>query len=173
MLSFIRFLPKSARIPSALLCGMICLLIVAAPLLSAKCPAFAAGIYLLFAPVCHQGSARSFFIAGHVLAVCQRCTGIYLGLFIGTLIPMDTSSLIGSARRRRILVIGSTLPLLTDVALSYLGVWTNNAASRFVTGFLFGSMLALLLVTGISELLEPALWRARSFDASPAKGGPS
>ena len=36
-----------------------------------------------FSPVCHQMSARSPFLGGVQIAVCDRCIGIYLGLVLG------------------------------------------------------------------------------------------
>ena len=37
-------------------------------------------IYSIF---CHQQTARSLLISSHVLPICARCTGIYLGFFLG------------------------------------------------------------------------------------------
>jgi uncharacterized membrane protein len=42
--------------------------------------------YLLFSFICHQKAERSYFIWGYQMPVCVRCTGIYLGVFLGTLI---------------------------------------------------------------------------------------
>src|SRR6185503_13283173 len=42
-------------------------------------------IYRAFAALCHQRPDRSYFIDGHKLAVCSRCTGIYAG-FVFTLL---------------------------------------------------------------------------------------
>jgi len=55
-------------------------LIVVAPLAAAgghNGVAFA--IYRAFGTLCHQIPERSYFIDGHKLAVCSRCTGIYAG----------------------------------------------------------------------------------------------
>jgi len=37
----------------------------------------------VFASVCHQQPSRSFWMNGAPLAVCERCFGIYAGLFLG------------------------------------------------------------------------------------------
>jgi uncharacterized membrane protein len=105
------------------------------------------------------------------LAVCQRCTGIYLGLFLFSLVPYDSGHFLASATRRRLLVFCSTLPMLLDVTLPYLGLWTNIAVSRFVTGFMFGSMLSILLVSGIEELIDTTAWRPQRLFAPHIKGG--
>ena len=48
----------------------------------------AAGIYFLLDPACHQQPDRSFFINGLPMALCVRCTFIYLGMLIGLLLLM-------------------------------------------------------------------------------------
>lgn len=171
MFSFTHLQPKWTRILLLLLCGGLCTLIFAAPLLVSSRPTIAALIYLFFAPICHQSPERSFFIAGHALAVCQRCTGIYFGLFFFSLVPYGSRRFLASATQRRLLVFCSTLPMLLDVALPYFGLWTNNAVSRFVTGFLFGSMLSILLVSGIEELIDTTSWRPQRLFAPHIKGG--
>lgn len=39
-------------------------------------------IYAIFAPICHQLDDRSFHLAGHKFACCERCFAIYSGLFV-------------------------------------------------------------------------------------------
>src|SRR5262249_46137120 len=57
--------------------------ILAAPLLrSANHPELATAIYRTFSFVCHQIPERSFKLAGYQLAVCSRCTGIYMGFAV-------------------------------------------------------------------------------------------
>ncbi|HEV2761866.1 MAG TPA: DUF2085 domain-containing protein, partial [Pyrinomonadaceae bacterium] len=51
-----------------------------APLAAAAGHEAAAGVvYRALHFVCHQLPERSFHVAGHPLAVCARCTGIYFG----------------------------------------------------------------------------------------------
>lgn len=42
-------------------------------------------VYLFFKPICHQIDSRSFHIYGVKLAVCSRCSLIYLGVLFGAL----------------------------------------------------------------------------------------
>lgn len=162
-----------ARALLMFLWGGLCCLIFAAPLLAShsKYPALAAVLYLFFAPVCHQNPERSFFILGHTLAVCHRCTGIYLGLFLSSIVPFDRRGLLASPRLRRIWVLAASAPLLLDVVLPYFGVWTNCSASRFTTGLIFGATLSSLLLPGVEELLDGASSRPSNFQASQIKGG--
>jgi uncharacterized membrane protein len=164
---------KHARMLLILGWGGLCGLIVAPPLLGGAHPALAAAIYLFFAPVCHQQPDRCFHIAGYALAVCHRCSGIYLGLFLGSLLPLTGSRWLAPGTRRRILVLAGCAPLLLDFALSYLGIRANSPLSRFATGFIFASVLAALLRSGVEELLEGRSWKATRFQASAIKGGTS
>jgi len=67
-----------------ILLGSLVLLILM-PVISARLgmPVLAGLSYLVFTPFCHQLPDRSFHLLGVPLAVCARCTGIYLGIFIG------------------------------------------------------------------------------------------
>ncbi len=40
-------------------------------------------VYAVGGVVCHQMPERSFFIDGHQLPVCARCTGLYLSAALG------------------------------------------------------------------------------------------
>src|SRR5919108_3827467 len=41
------------------------------------------GAYQFFSRICHQADERSFHVFGAKLAVCARCTGVYVGFLIG------------------------------------------------------------------------------------------
>src|SRR5262245_59186301 len=62
-------------------------LIFAAPLLAAKGRVFSAmAIYRSLSGICHQLPARSFHLHGFPLAVCSRCTGVYVGFALGLMV---------------------------------------------------------------------------------------
>lgn len=148
----------SARALVAGVWGILCGLIVAPPfLVSAGSDAAAAVIYIFFSPVCHQEPERSFALMGLALPVCHRCSGIYLGLLAGSLIPNPWIHRSTAARRRWILA--TAVPLVLDALLPYSGLWNNTDISRFATGLLFGIPVAALLVRGIEELHKEAPWR--------------
>jgi uncharacterized membrane protein len=154
--------------------GLVSISILAAPLARARGLSTAAGIvYLAFAPVCHQLSERSFTLWEYPWAVCQRCSGIYLGLFAGVLFYRRALEKLALPSARRFVVVGMTLPLMLDVMLPLTGVWTNGPPSRFATGFLFGAMLSLLLVPGFSEFLREAPWKQAHVNAPHTQGGSS
>src|SRR5687768_13826686 len=59
-------------------------LIVIAPLLAGS--SLSSPLYTFFSYICHQISERSLHIAGHQMAVCSRCFGVYFGLLFGGLV---------------------------------------------------------------------------------------
>jgi uncharacterized membrane protein len=138
--------------------GVLCALILAPPVLaSSGCPAAAALFYFFFSPVCHQMPERSFALLGLPLAVCHRCCGIYLGLFLGSLLKNPWMHRSPAARRGW--VLAAMVPLVLDALLPYSGLWVNTSISRFATGLLFGILIASLLVRGIEEFLNEAPWQ--------------
>jgi len=109
-------------------------------------------IYGAFSKLCHQIPERSFFIAGHQLAICARCTGLYVGFTAVTL----CYPLVRSVRRidtppRKWLFIAA-LPLVIDFSLGYFGLWENTHLSRFLTGALLGSVSVLYVLPGLVQL---------------------
>lgn len=145
--------------------GLLCALACATPALWRLSPIAAALDHLLFSPICHQIPERSFAVAGLAFAVCHRCTGIYIGLFAGSLLP---GFLIDRfARSRRPYLIAASLPLLFDALAPFLGLWTNTSASRSLTGLLFGMAVAALTVHGVTEFLTEAAERRRGGFTRP------
>jgi uncharacterized membrane protein len=145
-------IPISARPLLTVIWGAVCALILAAPILAAHfCYASTAACYLFFAPICHQIPSRSFSLYGYPFAVCHRCSGIYLGLFIGSFFLYQ--QIHRHPKARRIWIIAASLPLISDALLQYAGLWSGNAYSRFSTGLLFGVMLSSILSRGIAEVL--------------------
>jgi uncharacterized membrane protein len=166
----IRSNPVSARVMLAGAWGSACALILAAPVLvSLSCSRAASAVYLAFSCLCHQIPQRSFMISGHALAVCHRCCGIYLGLFLGSLIK--NPFIHRAPQVRRFCVLAASVPLLLDTLLPYAGLWTNTCCSRFFTGFVFGNLISPLLVRGLAEFLNEAGWRRAAIGDSHLKGG--
>ena len=149
--------------------GLICLGMIAPPLLASHaCQTTASVLYFLFSRICHQIPARSFHLLGYSLAVCHRCLGIYVGLFLGCF--ADFPMMHRSTRHRRIWVLGAIVPLALDALAPIAGLWTNNAASRFSTGMLFGTLISSLVVRGFAEFVREAPWRRHVVPAPQLKG---
>ena len=155
-------IPLVPRLLLASLSGGICILILAAPLLADRGFGGAAvWVNAMFSSVCHQDGARSFAIFGYSWAVCHRCSGIYFGLFAISLLPFEFRYFLEMPHRRRAWVAVGTAPLLLDFVFSLAGIWSNTAASRFVTGLIFGAMLSSLIAPALAELMREAPWNRR------------
>lgn len=142
-----------ARTVLAVLWGTLCSLILAAPVLaSLACFREASFLYFLFSPICHQITERSFSVGTFSLAVCHRCTGIYLGLFLGPFMQYRIIGLL--VESRRLCVACACLPMFVDIFLSLSGIWPGTYLSRFSTGLLFGILVSPLLILGLAELIE-------------------
>jgi uncharacterized membrane protein len=143
-----------ARVLLLALWGGACAAIVAAPVMAAfSYSRIASLIYEIFSPVCHQMPDRSYVFFGEPLAVCHRCFGVYSGLLLGSLIPKGVLQKLASAEWRRRWVLACCAPILFDGVFSLLGVWEGVPVFRSSTGFLFGAMLATLLIPGISQFI--------------------
>ena len=153
---------------SAAVVTLVVLLIVVAPLAAAGGHTqIARGLYGAFSAFCHQLPERSYFIDGHKLAVCSRCTGLYAGFAITLLLYPLLRSLRSTAIPARKWLILATLPLLIDFSLTFFGWWENTHASRLITGFLLGSAAVFYVMPGVLDLSFRAL-RTRSQGAPEA-----
>ncbi|SHK05090.1 DUF2085 domain-containing protein [Rhodothermus profundi] len=123
--------------------GLLLLLVSLPPFVS---PSARALLMAAFAPLCHQLPDRSFWIDGVQLAVCQRCYGIYTGLFLGALLlPMFGARAAWMYRQARWLLVVALFPPALDWGLQILQLWNNTPLSRTLTGLWFGLVVGLLL----------------------------
>ena len=128
-------------------------LIVVAPVAAANENAeLAHGIYGAFAILCHQLPERSYFIDGHKLAVCSRCTGLYAGFALTLLLYPLIGSLKNTVTPPRSWLLLATVPLAVDFSVNFFGFWQNTHTSRFVTGAVLGSAVVFYVMPGIVEL---------------------
>jgi uncharacterized membrane protein len=133
-------------------------LIAAAPWFAATGHSTTAGlVYAVFSGVCHQRPDRSFFLLGHPLAVCARCSGIYAGGVAGMLIYPLMRRLDSQTIPWRGWLVIAALPIVADAVGGLLGVVTNSFLSRFVTGALAGSVVAFYLLPCMLALRLKAL----------------
>lgn len=95
-------------------------------------------LYRGFALVCHQRPERSFHWHGLPLAVCVRCTGLYVGVWLGLWLCLIWPRW----SRRSVLVQRAFLVALAalafDWALGALGWVTQNVSTRLLTGLAVG-----------------------------------
>ena len=144
--------------------SLIVALVLLAPIeLANNHSAIAIAIYRAFSKVCHQQPERSFFIAGYPLAVCARCTGLYVGFtFTLILYPLIVSLNRTFTPPRKWLILAA-MPLAIDFSLNFFGIWTNTHSSRLLTGLLLGSVAVFYVVPGLMDLA----WRGLRISSSP------
>jgi uncharacterized membrane protein len=149
-----------ARRWTACLWGLACISIFAAPaLMHYSFTISSSFVYLFFSRLCHQIPERSFCIFGMHLAVCHRCTGIYIGLLLGSLININWTGL--SARRYRNILIAALALLSLDALLPFAGLWQNTPSSRFLTGLFFGAIASQIFMRSIAEIFHEISGRRR------------
>jgi len=107
----------------------------------------AAGIYFLLDPACHQQPDRSFFINGLPMALCVRCTFIYLGMLIGLLLLMIKKQF----RLPEFIFIPFLIFLLLEVGTESVGVYSNYKLLRSISGLISGILLILFLLSTVPE----------------------
>ena len=127
-------------------------LIVVAPLTAESHAQIANSIYRGFAAVCHQLPERSYFIAGHKLAVCSRCTGVYAGFVLTFLLYPLLRPLRAIDWPPPVWLVLSVVPMAIDFSLTFLGIWENTHTSRLLTGLLLGGVSVFYVMPGVAEL---------------------
>jgi uncharacterized membrane protein len=131
----------------------IVLLTIVAPLAAAgNYPRLALTLYRAFAALCHQLPERSYFIAGHKLAICSRCTGLYAGFAFTLLLYPLIRSLRTTIWPPREWLLLAAAPMAIDFSLTFFGIWENTHTSRLLTGLLLGSVTVFYVMPGLVEL---------------------
>jgi len=134
--------------------------IIMAPYLRSRGARLNTLIYAVFAPTCHQIPSRSFHLWGFPLAVCGRCTGIYVGFLAGLLVLPFLRGLGKTSLPRVWSFVLATGPLAADGLGNLLGLWSTGNVLRLAIGFIWGVILPFYLLAGLNSLflrndLEP------------------
>jgi uncharacterized membrane protein len=139
-------------VSAAVVTLMVSLIVVAPVAAASGHNEIAEGIYRGFGIFCHQRPDRSYFIEGHKLAVCSRCTGLYGGFAFTLLIYPLVRGLRSAATPPRRVLFLAAIPLLIDFSLTFFGIWENTHTSRLLTGALLGSVVVFYVMPGIVDL---------------------
>ncbi len=100
--------------------------------------------------VCHQKPERTLWIGGHYLPVCARDTGALVGLLLGYILLLFLRRKVAKGPPNLYFSSVMMLPLLIDSFGQLLGFWTSTNDIRLLTGLLFGTALAPLLIYVLS-----------------------
>jgi uncharacterized membrane protein len=88
--------------------------------------------------ICHRIPERSFFLDGHQLPLCARCTGTFLGAIVGLVAML----VLGRQRASRL----PSVPILGLLVL-FIGFWAFDGLNSYLTFF-----------PGAPNLYEPRNW---------------
>jgi uncharacterized membrane protein len=122
--------------------------------------------------LCHQLPDRSFFIHEHQSPLCARCTGMYLGFFIG-LIFLIVRRRTHSARMPTTAIISILIGFMTIMGIDGVNstisiipgapqLYHTTNVHRIVTGTLFGIAMCMLF----PPVFSTAIWQQPSGDRS-------
>jgi len=142
--------------------------ILLAPYLRSRSSPWASFAYALYSPVCHQIAGRSLRCFGRPLAVCARCTGIYLGFLIGLgLYPFLRGWRRLSLPSSRVFYLVSA-PILLDTTANFLRLWQTANGARLASGVIWGTILPFYFITGVADLvISRKKKRLKSAPGSP------
>lgn len=100
--------------------------------------------------VCHQEKNKLLFFDGVGTLVCARCTGIYLGLLVSSLLVLFK---LPKIKFRINILLAATLPMIIDVLLGSLKIYTYSKLLAFSTGLFLGSIGFFYLYAGLNNLI--------------------
>src|SRR5690349_25091306 len=102
-------------------------------------------IFAIGGVICHQRPERSFFVEGHQLPVCARCTGLYVSAAIGLLgwwglklarkwrpVEIDPQMAV------RLLLIAA-IPTAISLATAAIGWWDGSNITRALLAIPLGA----------------------------------
>ncbi len=109
--------------------------------------------------VCHQIESRSFHMGERPLPLCARCSGMYIGAFVGILFQWMNGRKAGLPPKRILVALGFLVILFAiDGINSYIhlipnipGLYEPNNILRLVTGTGVGVGMALILIPIIHQ----------------------
>ena len=101
---------------------------------------------------CHQEPDRCFWIFGYPVALCCRCLGFYIGVFITGLIDIFDKLHINL----KIFIILFLITVI-DIVINY-GFGIRHLNTGNITRFIIGLIMGLLFIVFISHLFKRQ-WR--------------
>jgi len=111
-------------------------------------------IYMFFSETCHQIDSRSFNLWGYKLAVCSRCTVIYISFLLSVILYPFIWKIENEKLPNIYVLLIPAFLVFTDASLDFTGILKNTIISRTLTGFLIGFVLPIFLIPGFISLFK-------------------
>jgi uncharacterized membrane protein len=127
------------------------LLVAEAALLAIPGAVDVVGLRPAFRYVCHQNPERSLRVAGQLMPVCARCTGLHLGLILACLAVLILGRAPRAAWRWLALGLGALVMTTTVLVESRLGIPVGPMA-RLASGLALGVPVGVVLGRAATSL---------------------
>ena len=151
---------------TALMAGIFVFGAFLVPWLEAREASAATPFRLFYAPLCHQLDSRSLQVDSRAVAVCARCTGLYIGGLLGLLLA--ARFVVGRGRDPRpVWFAVAVAPTLVDAVLPWIGLTGLPNGPRLLLALPAGLMAGVFLAIGIYDLFT-----SRKSIRSPGPSGP-
>lgn len=117
-------------------------------------------IFIVYRPTCHQLPERSYFVMGHQVAICARCSSLYVAFWtvgiVYTIWAAIRPQRVPAWQAPPLWVIGvAAIPLAIDGITQLFGLRGSTNSLRTITGALVGAATAAVvypyLHTGFRE----------------------
>jgi len=136
-------------LPFTALALVFCSGVLAAPWLENQGSKLATWLRLVYAPACHQMPDRCLNLGSAPLAVCARCTGLYLGGLLAMVITLIGRRSFQPTFRWLFAV---SVPTVADFAAHLLGLPSLSNWPRFLIAIPAGILLGFALADAIADL---------------------
>jgi uncharacterized membrane protein len=131
--------------------ALICVGVMLGPLAESQGLGVAPLLRLAYRPACHQLPDRCLDLGFGPLAVCARCTGLYLG---GLLALAATTTFARSVRPSWRWLLAVATPTVIDVTVGLVGVPNLPNWPRFALALPVGLLVGLFLADAFVEAVD-------------------
>lgn len=118
----------------------------------------------IYSFLCNQDASRSFDITGHLLPVCQRCTGVYMGMGISFIYLLLSRHYRRGLPPRSIAYVN--IACLLAMPIFGFHLLDPSPAWRLWSGLIYGNALLSLLLPAMSIICNESKRLARHTSTS-------
>lgn len=111
-------------------------------------------LYTFFSASCHQSAERSLFLFGGKLGVCSRCTTVYFGFLLASIIYPFVRKLNSTELPALWILFAGSALVAVDAGLEIFDVVNNTFISREITGGILGLIFPFYIIPGSIRLFE-------------------